>query len=149
MAGKYGIVSTDGIALAAATAKTVMQLVAAANHPIDLIEFSVGFDGTNNTYEPVEVRLIRQSDAGTMTGDTVVGANDSDGDTFDTTAQHTATAEPTGTIVLRTFRVHPQTGFTFQTHDLAPIHVGAGDRIGLVCTAANTVNVDVIMCFVE
>ena len=149
MASKQGIVNTDGIALAAATAKTVMQLVAATNHPIDLIEFTVGFDGTNNTYEPVEVRLIRQSDAGTSSADTVTGANDSDVDTFVTTARHTAMVEPTGTVIVRTFRVHPQTGFSYPAHDRAPIHVGAGDRLGIVCTAANAVNVDVTMLFDE
>jgi len=151
MAGKHGIAQKQDMALAAATPKTVVQIVAAANHGIDLAEVGVGFDGTDNTKEAVEIDLVRQSDAGTG-GDalTIVGGNDSDGDTFDTTAlSDIDSAEPTGTVVVRSWRVHPQTGFVFQPSDLAPIHVGAGDRLGLRCTSAAVVNVDAYMAFVE
>jgi hypothetical protein len=149
MAGKCGIALQKSIALGVATAKTVIQLVAAANHPIDLTEISVGFDATDSTFEAVEVELVRQTTAGTATALTIVKANDSDADTFDTTAQHSATVEPTTTDVLRIWRIHPQTGYAYQLSTAAPIHVGAADRVALRITSANAVNVDAYMTFEE
>lgn len=148
MAGRTGIVTLTGVATGT-DPKTLIQLVAAANHAVEIKEVGIGFHGVNNTHEPILVQLIRQSTAGTMSAATPVKADDSGGDTFDTTAQHTATAEPTGGDVLRSWTVHPQTSLIFQTHDEAPIIIGAGDRVGLVVTAANSVSSDSYICFVE
>lgn len=149
MAGRIGIAQQAAVALAAATVKTVVQVVAAANHAIKIRSFNVSFDGIDNTDEPVTVVLMRQTTAGTMSALTPVKNDDSCGDTLDTTAQHTATAEPTSGDVLYTITVHPQTSrnFVFDP-DLCPI-VGAGDRVGLVCTAPDAVNVDAGIVFEE
>jgi hypothetical protein len=149
MAGKHGIALAEDITLVAATPMTVMQIVAAANHPVEITEITVGFDGTDNTHEPVEVDVVRQTTAGTMSAVTVAGANDSDGDTFDTSAQHTATGEPTSPTMIRKWRVHPQWCQTYQVPDNAPLHIGAGDRVGIRCTAAAGVDIDVTVCFEE
>ena len=148
MASRFGIAEANGVATGT-SAKTLLQLIAAANHAIKVIELSIGFHGTNNTHEPILVQLIRQTDAGTMSALTLRKADDSVSDSLDTTAQHTATAEPTSGDIVRSWTVHPQTGLTIQAHDLAPIIVGAGDRIGLVVTAANSVNADAYLCFEE
>lgn len=148
MAGMVGIARKDGIATGTAL-KTLIQLVAAANHGIDVSEVGISFHGLNNSHEPITVDLLRQTDAGTMTALTVVKANDSDADTLDTTAQHTATAEPTAGDVLRTWAVHPQTGLIYQPSDEGPIHVGAGDRVGLRVNAANGVDADAYIGFKE
>ena len=75
MAGHSGIATSSDVALVGATVKTILQLVAATNHPIVITEVAVGFDGVINTKEPVAVQLIRQSTAGTG-GDavTIAGA---------------------------------------------------------------------------
>jgi hypothetical protein len=148
MAARRGIAQQAGIA-SGTSAKTLVQLIAATGQTIQLIEVGVGFHGTNNTHEPVLVQLVRQSTDGSMTALTPVKADDGIGNALTTTARHTATVEPTATDVIRSWTVHPQTGFVYQAHDLAPIIAASGGRIGLKVTAANNVNVDVYMCFVE
>ena len=148
MAARFGIATQAGIATGSSL-KTLMQLVAAANHAIRLTEIAIGLHGTSNTAEPILVQLTRQTDAGTMSALTPVKADDSVADSLATTAQHTATVEPTSTDVLRSWTVHPQTGLIVQAHDLAPIIIGAGDRIGLRVTAAADVNADVTMAWEE
>lgn len=148
MAGRVGIAAQAGISTGT-SAKTLLQLIAAANHAIKVLEVLIGFHGTSNTAEPILVQLVRQSSAGTMSALTAVKGDDSVADSLDTTAQHTATSEPTTGDVLRSWTVHPQTGLHVQAHDLGPIMVGAGDRIGLRVTAAADVNADATLVFEE
>lgn len=148
MAGRRGICTLTGVATGTA-AKTLIQVVAATNHAVEITEVGVGFHGVNNTHEPILVELLRQTDAGTMSSLTPKAADDSIADTFDTTAQHTATGEPTGGDVLRAWTVHPQTGLVYQVSERAPIIVGAGDRVGLRVTAANSVDSDSYVLFTE
>lgn len=150
MAGLRGIASQSGIAVTAVGGlTTIMQIVAASGHKVEIIELSVSFNGTVNTNEPVLVQVYRQTDAGTMSALTVLKANDSDADALTTTAQHTATVEPTKTDMLRVWRVHPQTGLIYQKHDQAPLRIGAGDRAGILVTADDDVDVDAYVCFEE
>jgi hypothetical protein len=148
MARRVGTISVLGVATGTSL-KTLLQLVAATNHAIAIIELGISFHGTSNTAEPILCQLMRQTTAGTMSAASVRAADDSIGDTFDTTGQHTATAEPTASDVLRAWSVHPQTGLVWQAHDLAPVIVGAGDRIGLTVTAGASVNADCYLVFEE
>lgn len=121
--------------------KTLLQVVAAANHAIKVREISVSFKGVSNTDAPILVRVLRQSTAGTMSALTPVKSpNDDSDETLQVTAQHTATAEPTAGDVLKTELVHPQTGFLWQPRFGEEIKVGGGDRIGIDVTATVDVN---------
>lgn len=141
MAAFNGIAQTAEVALAAATAKTVIQIVAPANHRLRIMRWGVAFDGVSTTGEPVQVELIRQTTAGTMSALTPAPLDDSLSETLLTTAQHTATVEPTSTSVLDSLEVHPQ-----DRHEILypwgqePI-VGGSDRVGIRCTAPAIVNV--------
>src|SRR5262245_33656263 len=95
------------------SAKTLAQIVAAANHGVLLEEVSISFDGTSNTATPIKVDILRQTTAGTMSALTLVKDPDDTDETLQTTAQHTATAEPTASDVLATEHVHPQQGYTW------------------------------------
>lgn len=148
MARRHGVVNLAGVATGTSK-KTLLQLVAAANHAIALTEIGAAFHGVSNTAEPIKVELQRQTDAGTMSAATIRKQDDSGGDTFDASAQHTATVEPTGTDVLRTWAVHPQTGIVKEFGDISPIIIGAGDRLGLCVTAGADVNCDCYMAFEE
>ena len=148
MAGRFGRGVKASIATGTSV-KTLMQLVAAANHAIKITEISISFDGTNNTHEPILVEILRQTDAGTMTSLTLVKADDSIADSLDTTGQHTATAEPTAGDILWAAKIHPQTGVVYPLGDGNPIAVGAGDRLGVRATAANDVDAAVVMAFEE
>lgn len=149
MAAFQGQGTTAEIALSAATAKTIFQLVAAANHRVKILGWGVFFDGTSTTAEPVQVRLLRQTTAGTMSANTLTKRDDSIADTLLTTAQDNATAEPTAGNVLEVCEVHPQQGYqVFYPLGGEPI-VGGGDRVGIECTAPATVNVRAMMIFEE
>lgn len=148
MAGRMGIARLSDVTTGTAV-KTMVQVIAAANHAIEIVEVGISFNGVNNTHEPILVELLRQTDAGTSTALTPIKADDSGGDTLDTLARHTATGEPTSGDILRSWRIHPQTGMVYQLHDRAPIVVGAADRVGLRVTAANACDADTYICFVE
>lgn len=141
MAGRSFHGTQAGIALAAATAKTVAQIRAAANHGIELLEVEVSGDGTTPTAAPIKVEVLRQTTDGTMTSLTLVKGDDGVDDTLDTTAAHTATSEPTAGDVLWVGRVHPQHGRTWVFDP--PLRLKTAGRYGIRCTAASAVNVDV------
>lgn len=149
MAAFQGSAATAEVTLTAATAKTVCQLVAAANHRVKLLGWSAAFDGTSTTAEPVQVRLLRQTTAGTMSALTVFKRDDSIADTLLTTALHTATVEPTAGDLIEALEVHPQQGYQVFYPMGAELIIGGGDRAGIECTAPAGVNVRVTMIFEE
>lgn len=149
MAAFQGQASTAEVALTAATAKTVLQLVAAANHRVKILGWSASFDGISPTAEPVQVRMLRQTTAGTMTALTPTKRDDSIADTLLTTAQHTATVEPTAGDLLEGLEVHPQSGYQIMyPFGTEPI-IGGGDRVGWELTAPANVNVRMTAIFEE
>ncbi len=123
--------------------KTIVQIVAAANHRVAIEQFSFAFRGTSNTAEPVLCQVVRQTTAGTMTALTPIKRNGDDDETLAVTAQHTATAEPTTTDVLWEDYVHPQTGITIQKPFGKPIIATGAERIGFIVTAAADVKTTV------
>ena len=150
MAAFQGQASTAEIALSAATARTVIQLVAAANHRVKILGWGVFFDGTSTTAEPVQVTMSRQTAAGTMTALTPTKTDDSIADTLLTTAQHSATgAEPTTTDLIEAIEVHPQQGYEKWYPLGAEKIIGGGDRMGIICTAPASVNVRANLYFEE
>jgi len=121
--------------------KTLVQVVAASNHALLINAISISFKGTSNTAAPIEVQIVRQTTAGTMSSLTPVKNPDDSAETLQVTAQHTATSEPTSTDVLARELVHPQTGHTFPLKALnEAIKVGGGDRLGVLVNAGADVN---------
>jgi hypothetical protein len=137
------------VALSAATAKTVIQLVAATNHRVKVLRWGVFFDGVSVSAEPVQVRLLRQTTAGTMSSLTPVKLDDSLAETLQTTSQHTATAEPTAGDVVDVVEVHPQSGYEIIYPLGQEVIIGGGDRLGIECTAPAGVNVRAKIVFEE
>lgn len=149
MARLNASIRTAEIALTAATAKTVIQLVAPSNHRVAITSWSVSFDGTSVTAEPVVIRVLRQTSAGTMSALTPVAMDGSVGETIQSTAQHTATAEPTAGNVLLSMECHPQQGYKeFLPLGQEIILQGAG-RVGIECTAPANVNCVACITFEE
>jgi hypothetical protein len=144
------VCSTVNNALAAATAETLIQLVAPATVRARIIEFGVMFDGVTSTAEPVDIRLVRQTTAGTASAGTLVPL-DAGAPTSLLTSQITFTAEPTNTNVLGAWMIHPQGGMLVIKWDLwaeAPV-MNVSTRLGLEATAAATVNTTAYIKWVE
>jgi hypothetical protein len=148
MARVFGSAVTSEIALAAATAKTVLQLVAASNHKVALLGWGVFFDGVSVTGEPVQVVLMRQTDAGTASALTCRQTQTA-AETIQTTAQHTASAEPSSSDILDVLEVHPQSGYEIKFPPGEEIWLNGGTRLGIVCTAPAICNVRAKVFFEE
>src|SRR5439155_3379962 len=102
--------------------------------------------GISNTATPILVQVMRQPTAGTMSSLTPVKDPDDTDETLQTTAQHTATAEPTASDVLFREEVHPQTGYTWQAPFGRQIKIGGGDRLGIEVLAGADVSATVRVC---
>lgn len=133
---------TAGIAVTAATAKTVLQLVAAANHRVLVREFGIFVQGVVATDTPGKVELMLQSTAGTSSALTLVKEDTDNGETLQTTAVHTCTAEPTTTTTRFSCFVHPQRGFIYRWPKDRELVILGGERLGIRCTFAQNQTVD-------
>jgi hypothetical protein len=121
------------------SAKTLLQIVAPANQRLAVKGYAISFDGVAGDAAPIIVDVLRQSTAGTMSS--LTPANDGVGsETIQSTAQHTATAEPTAGAILRSDNIHPQTGVEFRYAFDEEILVAGGGRLGLRVTAGANVN---------
>lgn len=148
MAGILAVAQTAEVTSGVAK-KTILQLVAAANHRVKVKEISVSFKGTSGSATPVLVQVLRQSDAGTMSSLTPKKFNEADDETLQTTAQHTASSEPTGTDEVMGEEIHPQGGWTWQAPFGGEIIVPGGDRLGIAVTAAESQTVKARAVFEE
>lgn len=151
MSAGYTVESNGDIALAAATAKTILSVINATNSLIRLVEFAVSFDGVSATAEPVTVELCSstQATAGTSTAHTIAQCRGSTR-TVQATGARNYTAEPTALTVLKRWLVHPQTGLMVQFPlGREPEQVVTADALCLRCTAPAAVNVQGYMEFEE
>jgi hypothetical protein len=140
-------VNTGDVAFTAAT-KTILQIVAAANHRVKVLGFEIGFKGISPTEVPVLVQACVQTTAGTMTAATPVKLNDDDGETLQTTAQHTATVEPTTGNVKWAVPIHPQTHRSVVFPPGRELIINGGDKLGIRVTSpaqSGTVNITAIV----
>lgn len=141
--------NTAAVALAAATAKTVIQLNAPTNQRIKIQRVGFFFDGASTTAVPVAVRLVIATTAGTNTALTLNKLVSSDSETIQTTAGENATVEPTKTTLLDSWLVHPQMGLDLTyAFGQEKIIVG-GSRAALEITAPAVVNVRAKIDFEE
>lgn len=106
---------TAAIALAAATAKTLIDLLAAANDYPTVVEFGVSFDGVTPSAVPVLVELCHSTEgaAGTSTGGTIRQVRGPRA-TANITAGVNYTVEPTTLTVLKHWLVPPTSGMVMQ-----------------------------------
>lgn len=136
-------IATPGaeISLSAGVSKTVIQILAPTNQRVKIIGFGVFFDGIVPNAEPVIVKLVRQTTAGTMSSLTPVKTGPVAGsETLQTQASHTATAEPTSTDVIDIFEIHPQAGVEKLFPLGREIVIAGASRLGMVITSPTAVN---------
>lgn len=136
-------IATTGseVALSAGVAKTVLQITAPTNQRVRILAFGIFFDGSVPNAEPVVVKLVRQSNAGTMSALTLVKTGPVAGsETLQTQGFHTATSEPTTTDILDIFEIHPQAGVEKLFPLGREIVIAGGTRLGLVVTSPSALN---------
>lgn len=120
------------------TAKTILQIGAAANHRVKVQEFSVTFKGVSNTAAPVLVEIMRQTNAGTATAVTPSRLDIAHTATTQTSASKNHSAEPTAHATYPIYKqllVHPQGGYTWQAPFGQELIVEGGAFLGIRVTA--------------
>lgn len=139
-------------ALGAATAETVLQVVAAATVRPQVTSITIAFDGTSSTAEPVDVFLVTQDTAGTSSAATV-GKLDPAAPAAQTTGRLDFTAEPTtdSNEIWRTM-IHPQGGIyekNWVIGDPTAPKLNVSTRLGLKMNAPAAVNCSATIQFAE
>lgn len=138
----FNLIVAD-LALAAATPKTALQIIAPSTNKVRVKpNMEISFDGTSGTDQPVLVQIMRQTTAIGSSPTTVTPVKKRNGDagTTQTTAKKSAGgAEPTSSDIYWTGRLHPQGRHIIPQEFI----IEQGDRLGVVCTAATTPNVSV------
>jgi len=97
------VLSTDTIALSAATAKTVAQVATPATGRIKLSYISIAMDGAASA-TPARVDLLRQTTSGTATS-TTANPIDQDAPASLTSCVKNCTVEPTASTILYSWYV--------------------------------------------
>lgn len=140
MSDLFGVAATANVTMVANTARTTLQILAVANHRVKILGWAVYFDGVTSTNIPVRARLLRQTTAGTMTALTPTKtAPRAEG--LLTTAQHTASAEPTAGDQIDVVLVHPQQGYEVKFTPGQELILGGAERLGIEVLAVSAVNV--------
>jgi hypothetical protein len=142
-----GTIGSAGVALVAATAKSVLTVIAPASFGIDLTKYRIGFDGVTASAVPVAVELCDN----TLASNSTPGTNNTTGTvgqvygrsiTAGFTAFYNSTTEPTVLSSFERLTLTPNGGLIIYdwpqgtTHD-TPVSAG----ITMRCTAPAVVNV--------
>jgi hypothetical protein len=135
------------VALSAATAKTVLSVIAPAQFGVDLRKYRIGFDGVTASAIPVVVEIVTWTTDGTGTGGTVVQTSGRS-ITAGFTTKYNYSAEPTTPTLIDRFTLTPNGGtivYDFPYGDSPDTAVS--NLIGIRCTAPAAVNVNATMWF--
>lgn len=151
MPAGYTVESNGDIALVAATAKSVVNVINGANALARIAEMGVSFDGVTAGNEPITVELCHstQATAGTSTSHTIAQLRGATR-TVEGTGARNYTAEPTVLTVLKRWLVHPQTGLVIQ-YPLGrePEQITTADGTIIRCIAPDAVNCQAYLEFEE
>jgi hypothetical protein len=149
----YSIPTGAAVALSAATAKTILAVLAPAQFGVDLKKFRVGFDGVTASAVPVLVELCSLTAASNSTpgtGNTTGTVTQAYGRSITAgfTGFYNSTSEPTVLTALDSWLLSPAGGlviYDFPLGDTPDSAVSQG--FALRCTAPATVNARATMWF--
>ncbi len=149
----YTVSTGAAVALAAATAKSVLMVVSPSQFGCDLKKWRVGFTGIDPTAVPVLVELCYSTQASNSvagTGNTSATVLQGYGRTITPgfTAGYNATAEPTVLTVFESLLLTPAGGFVMNDYPLGDSPDSAvSNGFVLRCTAPAITNVRATMWF--
>jgi hypothetical protein len=143
----YSAATGAAVALAAATAKSVLSVIAPAQFGVDLTKIRVGFDGVTASAVPVLVELVSYTTDGTGTAGTVnqvYGRSIAAG----FTTKYNYSAEPTTGTVLDRWTLTPNGGLVVYDWPLGTSpDTAVSNLIALRLTAPAVVNANATMWF--
>lgn len=145
MPAGYTIDTQGSIAMVAATAKTILNVINSATGLFRIVELSVSFDGATATAVPAVVELCKSTQAGAGSGNTATTPNQLRGATRTiqlTAARNYATTEPTVLTVVKRWLVPVFNGLLVVQFPLGrePEMITASNAYALRVTAPAVVN---------
>ncbi len=149
MARNLGSLEGGAIVVAAATAETLLQLVAPTNIRVVLIGYGIGGTGTSNTETPGIVNVQRQTSAGTSSAQTPLQLQDTITEALQSTGRDLFTVEPTLGDLLRRHTVHPQAALDLRDSFSREIIIGTVGRLGISVTYAQAQTLEAYLDFEE
>lgn len=141
MAGVQFSVNSGEVALAAATAKSILQVKAASNQRVLIRGIKIlGKQAAGGSDAVVKVRMTRSTaNFGTFTGATANKANPSNGETLQTTCGSNASVEPTSpTDGGLWWEVQPQGGVIEFLPPGLEVQVPGGQSVQFEATSSGT-----------
>lgn len=152
-----GTATAGACALAAATAKTAVMVIAGATTAPSITQVAVSFDGVTASAVPVLVEMVTstQGAAGTTTAQTPIQKRGWPASASISTAGQTYTAEPTTLTVVDKWLLSPNGGIVILQFPMGREPTGiitaaaAGKGYGIRLTAPAIVNVHVSVEFEE
>jgi hypothetical protein len=146
----YSLVNAAAVALVAATAKSVLSVIAPAQFGVDLKKIRIGTDGVTATALPIHVEICRSTQAGAGTSGTAVTVNQVYGPTIAAgfTGGSNFSAEPTVLTVLESWLIDPNKSTVIYDYPLGDtFDTVVSQALVLRCTAPAAVNVRATMVF--
>lgn len=125
--------------------KTVLQLITTSTDRIRIVEWGVLFDGVSSSAVPVEVRLQRQTSAGTTpvalaTNYDVIALDPASPTASVTAKKGIWAAEPTMSGIIWAGKVSPTSGLVIQKPLGQEPVIAVSSFVGIVVNAAAAVN---------
>lgn len=135
------------VLLTAATAKTVLAVIAPAQFGVDLVGFRLGFDGVTAANTPVVVEIVTWTTDGTGTSGTVVQAYGR-AITAGFTTKYAYSVEPTTPTLVDRYSLTPNGGAIVYDYprDRTP-DCAVSNLIGIRLTAAQGVSCNATLIF--
>lgn len=149
MAGVYFNGLVENVAASISANQTFIQLIAATNQRVRIKRIGIYGQGTAISDTPVTFEVLKQTTAGTSSSLTLVKQDDNAGETLQTTALKTFTAEPTAGNVKFTANV-PSTGRQEWVFPLGfDLFIKGGERLGIRALTAVQASVFTVMIEAE
>lgn len=146
----YTLTNAAAVGLVAATAKSVLSVIAPAQFGIDLKKVRLGTDGVTASALPIHVELCRSTQAGAGTSGTAVTVNQAYGPTITAgfTGGSNFSAEPTVLTALESWLVDPNKSTVLYDYPLGDTYDTTVSQAFVIrCTAPAAVNVRCTMVF--
>lgn len=118
--------------------KTILQIGAPANQRVALRGFSIAFDGVQSSGAAAEVQICIQSSSGTGSAATLAKDVLGTTETIQSTGLVNFTVEPVITTILRSYNIHPQTGYERTFAEDEEIEISGGTRLGIRCILSSS-----------
>lgn len=149
---RYSVQTGAAVALSAATAKTVLAVIAPAQFGVDLIGYEIAFDGVTASAVPVLVEICSSTFASNSTpgtGNSTATVNQIAGRTITAgfTGFYASTAEPTVLTPIDSFLVTPNGGTVIRDYNGATPDSAVSNGFVIRCTAPAAVNARATLFF--